>query len=49
MNYNKVWELADSACDDCHKCKYFIENDETAYYECEGDKEEKCHEFIIIK
>ena len=32
-------------CDSCYECKYFIDNDDTQYYECLGDKQ-KCCEFI---
>lgn len=35
----------ENVCDECEECNYFIDNDETEYYECIGS-EQPCNEWL---
>lgn len=36
-------------CEQCGKCEYYWQNDVLGCYECEGDEEEACDEFVLSR
>ena len=38
----KIWIPEEDACDECLRCRYFLDD----YWECQGQKE-PCHEFVL--
>ena len=48
MNENKAeMIIPDGICDECVNCKYYWENQDDEYMNCDGE-ESPCHEFIDI-
>ena len=37
-----MWVPERDACDDCYKCRYFLDE----YWNCQGEKE-PCYEFVL--